>query len=93
MTLPDGSYATDYNISKEVAGDLYFEVKYIEGGTVFSWVDDSTSGIGRVETTDDSQASIYTVGGIKVSQTSDKGVYIIKSNGKTKKVVVKKYPF
>lgn len=91
VTLPDGSYATDYNVSKEVAGDLYFEVKYAEGGIVtFSWVDDSTSGINRVETTDDSQVGIYTVGGIKVSQTSDQGVYIIKSNGKTKKVVVKK---
>ncbi len=90
-TLPDGSYVTDYNISKEVSSDLYFEVKYVEGGTVtFSWVDGSTDGIGHAETTADNQTVIYTMGGTKVSQPSGKCVYIVKSNGKTKKVVVKK---
>ncbi len=91
VELPDGGYATDYNLSKEEASDIYFKIYFIEGEPVnFSWVAEDASGIANIEADTDAPVSIYTIGGQKVNQISGSGVYVIKSNGKAKKVVIKK---
>ena len=48
------------------------------------------SGISHIETATDSKPAIYTINGTKINSITGSGVYIIKSNGKTKKVVIKK---
>lgn len=48
------------------------------------------SGIGSIEAIGDNKVSIYRMDGTQVDQISGSGVYIIKSSGTTKKIVIKK---
>lgn len=70
--------------------DFIFMVSYAEGKAKVKFVDDNTSGISNIELVPDSAPSIYTINGTKINSITGSGVYIIKSNGKTKKVVIKK---
>lgn len=65
-------------------------ISYAEGKAKVKFVDDNTSGISNIELVPDSAPSIYTINGTKINSITGSGVYIIKSNGKTKKVVIKK---
>lgn len=70
--------------------DFIFMISYAEGKAKVKFVDDNTSGISNIELVPDSAPSIYTINGTKINSITGSGVYIIKSNGKTKKVVIKK---
>lgn len=71
--------------------DFIFMVSSAQGRAKVMFVDDNnTDGISRIELDSDSQPAIYTINGTKINSITGSGVYIIKSNGKTKKVVIKK---
>ena len=70
--------------------DFIFMISYAEGKAKVKFVDDNTSGISNIELVPDSAPGIYTINGTKTNSITGSGVYIIKSNGKTKKVVIKK---
>lgn len=70
--------------------DFIFMISYAEGKAKVKFVDDNTSGISNIELDSDSKPAIYTINGTKINSITGSGVYIIKSNGKTKKVVIKK---
>ena len=70
--------------------DFIFMVSYAEGRAKVKFVDNNTDGISRIELVPDSKPAIYTINGTKINSITGSGVYIIKSNGKTKKVVIKK---
>ena len=70
--------------------DFIFMVSYAEGRAKVKFVDNNTDGISRIELVPDSAPAIYTINGTKINSITGSGVYIIKSNGKTKKVVIKK---
>lgn len=70
--------------------DFIFMVSYAEGRAKVKFVDNNTDGISRIELIPDSKPAIYTINGTKINSITGSGVYIIKSNGKTKKVVIKK---
>lgn len=70
--------------------DFIFKVSYAEGRAKVMFVDNNTDGISRIELDSDSKPAIYTINGTKINSITGSGVYIIKSNGKTKKVVIKK---
>lgn len=70
--------------------DFIFMVSYAEGRAKVKFVNDNTDGISHIELDSDSKPAIYTINGTKINSITGSGVYIIKSNGKTKKVVIKK---
>lgn len=70
--------------------DFIFMVSYAEGRAKVKFVDNNTDGISHIELVPDSAPAIYTINGTKINNITGSGVYIIKSNGKTKKVVIKK---
>lgn len=71
--------------------DFIFMIPFAEGRAKVMFVDDNnTDGISRIELDSDSKPAIYTINGTKINSITGSGVYIIKSNGKTKKVVIKK---
>lgn len=70
--------------------DFIFMVSNAEGRAKVMFVDYNTDGISRIELDSDSKPAIYTINGTKINSITGSGVYIIKSNGKTKKVVIKK---
>ncbi len=70
--------------------DFIFMISYAEGRAKVKFVDNNTDGISRIELDSDSKPAIYTINGTKINSITGSGVYIIKSNGKTKKVVIKK---
>lgn len=70
--------------------DFIFMVSFAEGRAKVMFVDNNTDGISRIELDSDSKPAIYTINGTKINSITGSGVYIIKSNGKTKKVVIKK---
>lgn len=70
--------------------DFIFMISYAEGRAKVKFVDNNTDGISRIELDQDSKPAIYTINGTKINSITGSGVYIIKSNGKTKKVVIKK---
>ena len=74
----------------KVEEDFIFMVSYAEGRAKVKFVDNNTDGISRIELIPDSAPAIYTIYGTKINSITGSGVYIIKSNGKTKKVVIKK---
>ena len=65
-------------------------IGYAEGNATLTFIDPTGSGISHIETATDSKPAIYTINGTKINSITGSGVYIIKSNGKTKKVVIKK---
>ena len=90
VSLPDGSYVYEFTKDMAEAGDVYFQFVDSYGATGFTWMDDDATGIWNIEAAGDSKVSIFKMDGTQVNQISGNGVYIIKSNGKTKKVVIKK---
>lgn len=91
----DGSevqWTTDHSFIEEATEekDFIFKVSYAEGRAKVMFVDNNTDGISRIELDSDSKPAIYTINGTKINSITGSGVYIIKSNGKTKKVVIKK---
>ena len=70
--------------------DFIFMIPFAEGRAKVMFVDNNTDGISRIELDSDSKPAIYTINGTKINSITGSGVYIIKSNGKTKKVVIKK---
>lgn len=82
----DDSFIEDAKEEK----DFIFMVSYAEGRAKVKFVDNNTDGISHIETATDSKPAIYTINGTKINSITGSGVYIIKSNGKTKKVVIKK---
>ena len=87
---PDGSYVYEFTKEMAAAGDVYFQFVDSYGATAFTWLSDEATGIWNIEAAGDSKVSIFKMDGTQVNQISGNGVYIIKSNGKTKKVVIKK---
>ena len=90
VSLPDGSYVYEFTKDMAEAGDVYFQFVDSYGATGFTWMNDDATGIWNIEAAGDSKVSIFKMDGTQVNQISGNGVYIIKSNGKTKKVVIKK---
>lgn len=84
VTMPDGSYGSVLPIYD------YVMISSVEGEAKLLFVDEAASGITNVEVASDTKPSIYTIDGRKIDQISGSGVYVIKSNGTTKKVVIKK---
>ena len=82
----DKSFIEDAKVEE----DFIFMVSYAEGRAKVKFVDNNTDGISRIELIPDSAPAIYTINGTKINNITGSGVYIIKSNGKTKKVVIKK---
>ena len=90
VMLPDGSYVREFTKEMAAAGDVYFQFVDSYSPTDFTWMDNEATGIWNIEAAGDSKVSIFKMDGTQVNQISGNGVYIIKSNGKTKKVVIKK---
>lgn len=90
VQAPDGSYIYEFDKEMAAAGDVYFQFVDSYGATDFTWQADPSTGIWGIEAAGDSKVSIFKMDGTQVNQISGNGVYIIKSNGKTKKVVIKK---
>lgn len=90
VQMPDGSYVYEFTKDMAAAGDVYFQFVDSYGATDFTWMDNGATGIWNIEAAGDSKVSIFKMDGTQVNQISGNGVYIIKSNGKTKKVVIKK---
>ena len=90
VQMPDGSYVYEFTKDMAEAGDVYFQFVDSYGATGFTWMDDDATGIWNIEAAGDSKVSIFKMDGTQVNQISGNGVYIIKSNGKTKKVIIKK---
>ena len=90
VQMPDGSYVYEFTKDMAEAGDVYFQFVGSYGATGFTWMDDDATGIWNIEAAGDSKVSIFKMDGTQVNQISGNGVYIIKSNGKTKKVIIKK---
>ena len=91
----DGSavqWTTDHSFIEDATEekDFIFKVSNAEGRAKVMFVDNNTDGISRIELDSDSKPAIYTINGTKINSITGSGVYIIKSNGKTKKVVIKK---
>ena len=82
----DNSFIEDAKVEE----DFIFMVSYAEGRAKVKFVDNNTDGISRIELIPESAPAIYTINGTKINNITGSGVYIIKSNGKTKKVVIKK---
>lgn len=88
--LPNGDFVSKFKVSMEEAGDIYIKITYTEGEAKLVYAD-PTTGISDIEAAQqDGKVVIYNLNGMKVNQISGNGVYIIKSNGQTKKIVVKK---
>lgn len=90
VQMPDGSYVYEFTKDMAEAGDVYFQFVDSYGATGFTWMGDDATGIWNIEAAGDNKVSIFKMDGTQVNQISGNGVYIIKSNGKTKKVVIKK---
>lgn len=88
--LPNGEFISKFKVSMEEAGDIYIKITYAEGEAKLVY-DDPTTGISDIKAAQQGgKVVIYNLNGMKVNQISGNGVYIIKSNGQTKKIVVKK---
>ena len=81
---------TKFAVDPKTVGEVTFMIGYAEGNTTLTFIDPTGSGISHIETATDSKPAIYTINGTKINNITGSGVYIIKSNGKTKKVVIKK---
>lgn len=81
---------TKFTVDPKTVGEVTFMIGYAEGNATLTFIDPTGSGISHIETTTDSKPAIYTINGTKINNITGSGVYIIKSNGKTKKVVIKK---
>lgn len=81
---------TKFTVDPKTVGEVTFMIGYAEGNTTLTFIDPTGSGISHIETATDSKPAIYTINGTKINSITGSGVYIIKSNGKTKKVVIKK---
>lgn len=94
VELSDGSNAYGFiaysSATPESPKDYYIRVVRADSQAKLSYGDPTATGITNVEATAEKPVSIYTIDGKKVNQISGSGVYIIKANGNTKKVVVKK---
>ena len=84
----DGKTFSTYSFSGNE--DFVFMIGFAEGMAKLTYGTEMTDGITSIEAIPDSKPSIYTLDGTKINQITGNGVYIIKSNGKTKKVVIKK---
>lgn len=91
-------YAPDYSssyseasVTMAEAGDVYFKfMGQYERSVEFSISEQTATGIKNFEVESDAKVEVYTLDGKKIDQPSGNGVYIIKSNGKAKKVVINK---
>lgn len=81
---------TKFTVDPKSVGEVTFMIGYTEGNATLTFIDPTGSGISRIELNSDSKPAIYTINGTKINSITGSGVYIIKSNGKTKKVVIKK---
>ena len=92
VVLSDNTEASAFVIyGSESSKDYVFRIPQVSGDCKITFGDPTTTGITNIEASSiSSKPSIYTVDGRKIDQISGSGVYIIKSNGTTKKVVVKK---
>ena len=81
---------TKFTVDPKTVGEVTFMIGYAEGNTTLTFIDPTGSGISHIENATDSKPAIYTINGTKINNITGSGVYIIKSNGKTKKVVIKK---
>lgn len=91
VQLPDGSYVQEFTKTMTEAGDIYmkFTAQY-DASVTLTYLDNTDTGISNVELFNDGKAEIFKADGTKVSEITGSGLYIIKSNGKTKKVMLKK---
>lgn len=88
--LSDGTFISKFKVTMEEAGDIYIKVTYQEGGAKLVYAE-VTDGISSIEAAkQDCTVTIYDLNGRKLNEISGNGVYIIKGNGQTKKVVIKK---
>lgn len=67
-----------------------FMIGYVEGNATVTFIDPTANGISNIDAATDGKMSIFTLDGRKIDQINSNGIYIIKSNGTTKKVVIKK---
>ena len=67
-----------------------FMIGYTEGNATVTFIDPTANGINNIDAATDGKMSIFTLDGRKIDQINSNGIYIIKSNGTTKKVVIKK---
>ena len=81
---------TKFTVDPKTVGEVTFMIGFAEGNATLTFIDPTGSGISHIETATDSKPAIYTINGTKINSITGSGVYIIKSNGKTKKVVIKK---
>ena len=81
---------TKFTVDPKTVGEVTFMIGYAEGNATLTFIDPTGSGISHIETATDSKPAIYTINGTKINNITGSGVYIIKLNGKTKKVVIKK---
>lgn len=85
----NGEEAPAFSFSPITTINMDIMIGFAEGEPKLTYYDE-TSGISGIEVVPDSKPSIYTLDGTKIDKISGDGIYIIKSNGTTKKVVIKK---
>ena len=85
----DGS-GTKFSTYSSESKDFVFLIGYAEGNATLTFIDSTANGINNIDAATDGKMSIFTLDGRKIDQINSNGIYIIKSNGTTKKVVIKK---
>lgn len=89
MEMGNGKIASTFYVSTTATRAYTIMIGQAEGDPKLTYYDEST-GVTNIEANSDSKPTIYTLDGTKLDKISGNGVYIIKSNGTTKKIVVKK---
>lgn len=82
-------YKCTFNMNNPVTIYLSF-IRTNSGSVKVSYKDGTSTGINSVELFNDGKAEIFKADGTKVNEITGSGLYIIKSNGKTKKVMINK---
>ena len=81
---------TKFSTYSSKADEFVFMIGYAEGNATLTFIDSTANGINNIDAANDGKMSIFTLDGRKIDQINSNGIYIIKSNGTTKKVVIKK---
>lgn len=91
VVMPDGTPAFEFTVNVPQNNmTRWLKIMYTDGEPKLTFVEAESTGISHIEADADGRKSVYALDGTKLSGITAGGVYIIKQNGKTQKVVVKK---
>ena len=90
VVMPDGTSAFEFKINVPQNNmTRWLKIMYTDGEPKLTYVDEESTGIAHIDANADGKKSVYTIDGTKLDEMKGSGVFIIKQNGKTRKVIVK----